>query len=233
MPLLDHFHAPLAGRRHWEAFHSQWASCIASALNADLPPDYFAEAQVHAGPRIEVDIATWNEPTSNGNLATLPQTQPILAPADLTLPATFPPEFGIHIYETSGGPTLVAAIELVSPGNKDRIETRNAFATKCAAYIQSAIGLIVVDIVTNRSSLPFADLLRILEPNQTIPPHGPLMASSYRPTRIQDADTLEIRHRSFSVGDVLPVLPLALGGVGWLNVDLDASYEEARERSRL
>lgn len=49
MPLLDHFHAPLHPQRHWEAFHSRWASAIADALNADLlPPEYFAEPETHA-----------------------------------------------------------------------------------------------------------------------------------------------------------------------------------------
>ena len=45
MPLLDHFHPPLYPRRHWESFHTQWASCIAASLNASLPDDFFAEAQ--------------------------------------------------------------------------------------------------------------------------------------------------------------------------------------------
>lgn len=232
MPLLDHFHAPLAGRRHWEAFHAQWASCIASALNEELPEEFFAEAQVHAAPRIEVDVATWNEPPAGG-VTTTTRTQPQLAPADLTLPATFPPEFGVHVYETSGGPTLVAAIELVSPANKDRDETRRAFAAKCASYIQRAVGLIVVDIVTNRQSEPFHDLMSAIYPNQSLAARSPLMAVSYRPTRVQDADTLEIRHRSLAVGEELPRLPLALGGLGLIEVDFEATYEDARERSRL
>ena len=234
MPLLDHFHAPLAGVRHWESFHAQWAACIASALNNDLPPDYFAEAQVHAGPCIEIDVATWNEPTTSpGAVTTLTRSWPTLATADLILPATFPPAFGIHIYETSGGPTLEAAIELVSPSNKDRTETRNAFAAKCAGYLQQAIGLIVVDIVTNRSSLPFADLLMLAYPQHPIPSLGPLTAVSYRPTRINDQDTLEIRHRSLVVGEELPTFPLALGGQGHVMVDFEATYEEAHERNRL
>ncbi len=52
MPLLDHFHPPLAGRRSGEAFLIQWACAIADSLNESLPPDYFAEPQVHAGPRV-------------------------------------------------------------------------------------------------------------------------------------------------------------------------------------
>jgi len=44
MPLLDHFHPPLAPRRHWESFHVNWAGAIADALNESLLPEgYFAE----------------------------------------------------------------------------------------------------------------------------------------------------------------------------------------------
>jgi hypothetical protein len=232
MPLLDHFREPLAGRRHWEAFHSQWASCIASALNAELPSDYFAEAQVHAGPRIEIDVATWNLPDSGG-IATLTQSPPVLVAADLTVPATFPAEFGVCVYETSGGPILVGAIELVSPANKDPPHNRHLFAVKCGACLQRGVGLIVVDIVTNRHGSPFADLLRLMYPGEPIPKHEPLTSVSYRPTRLNGVDSIEIRHRSLAVGASLPVLPLALGGRGTMQVDFEATYEEAREQCRL
>ncbi len=67
MPLLDHFHAPLHPQRHWEAFHSRWASAIANALNADLlPPDYFAEPETHASGRVKIDVATSEAPGDEG-----------------------------------------------------------------------------------------------------------------------------------------------------------------------
>ncbi len=234
MPLLDHFHPPLAGRRHWESFHARWASSIADALNESLPDDYFAEAQVHAWPRIEVDVATFEDrPSADGGTATLTRAASALAVADLVLPATFPPEFGVNVYNAEGGPTVVAAVELVSPGNKDRDETRRAFAAKCATYVQRAIGLIVVDIVTSRQSKPFDDLMAYLDPARTLPETEALTAVSYRPVRADGIDSLELRIRSLAVGRPLPELPLALGGLGHVMLDLEASYEDARRRSRL
>ena len=57
MPLLDHFHPPLKGRRHWESFHGRWSAAIADALNSGLlPPEHFAEMQVTLGVSIEVDV---------------------------------------------------------------------------------------------------------------------------------------------------------------------------------
>ena len=64
MPLLDHFHPPLSSQRHWESFHTTWASALADALNERwLPEGYFAEEQVHPSARVEIDVATFEEST--------------------------------------------------------------------------------------------------------------------------------------------------------------------------
>ena len=68
MPLLDHFHAPLADERHWESFHSAWAGEIMAHLNqGGLPAGYFAEAQVHLGGRVEVDVASFGQENAEGS----------------------------------------------------------------------------------------------------------------------------------------------------------------------
>ncbi len=68
MPLRDHFHPPLSELRHWESFHSRWASAIADYLDGQvLPEGYFAEVQVHVGNRVEVDIATFEEDSLASN----------------------------------------------------------------------------------------------------------------------------------------------------------------------
>src|SRR2546423_14009154 len=60
MPLLDHFHPPLSAERHWESFHSSWATKLADALTERwLPPNYIAEEHVHLGPSVEIDVATF------------------------------------------------------------------------------------------------------------------------------------------------------------------------------
>ncbi len=68
----------------------------------------------------------------------------------LTIPAVFPDEIEVQIFGSPTGAHLVAAIELVSPGNKDRSVARRAFAAKCSSYLQLGIGLIIVDVVTER-----------------------------------------------------------------------------------
>src|SRR5438105_12257152 len=99
------------------------------------------------------------------------------------MPAIFPDDFAVKVFSSVAGPKLVAAIELVSPGNKDRDETRRAFAAKCVAYLQRGIGLIVVDIVTSRRANLHDELIALMGQVETFAVANPtsLYATAYRP----------------------------------------------------
>src|SRR5947209_7454891 len=136
MPLLDHFHPPLSERRPYESFHVTWASAIADALNRDvLPAGYIALEQVHSGAPVEIDVATFEETAAenagqNGGVAVRPRTVWTPSAPPLILPASFPERAAVEIHAAEGGRTLIASIELVSPGNKDRESKRRQFAAK-------------------------------------------------------------------------------------------------------
>lgn len=248
MPLLDHFHAPVVERRSWEGFHGLWAAAIVEALNRDvLADEYFADMQVHVGSQVEVDVATLTESAEphadavvrGGNgapTATIPQA-PAWAPpaASMVLSTIFPDEIEVQVFATAAGPTLVAAIELVSPGNKDRPETRRAFAAKCVAYLTRGIGLIVVDIVTNRLANLHNEVVALLGQGMPflMPPEASIYAVAYRPSRQPGGDQIEVWPVPLVVAQPLPILPLALRNAGMIPVDLDSTYNEARRRSRL
>ena len=60
MPLRDHFHAPWADANPWEGFHSGWVNTMVRHLNTVLlPPEFRAIPNVHLGPTIEANVATW------------------------------------------------------------------------------------------------------------------------------------------------------------------------------
>jgi len=239
MPLLDHFHPPISQRRTWEGFHGLWAAALVENLNNGLLADeYFADMQVHIGSQVEVDIATLDESGGGrdraGSAATL---APTWAPpaTNLILPIVFPDEIEIQVFATITGATLVAAIEMVSPGNKDRPETRRAFAAKCVSYLTRGIGLIVVDIVTNRLANLHNEVIASLGQREPflLPNDVPTYAVAYRPSRQASGGQVEIWPRVLSIGQALPILPLALRNDGVIPLDLEASYSEARQRSRL
>src|SRR5580693_2908879 len=154
MPLLDHFHPPLSERRQWHLFHSVWASMIALDLNRQLPAGYFADPNVEFN--IEINVAAFeDEKPEAGVVSWTPPAPTLTAPMALITDVV-----EIAVYNSEAGPVLIGAIELVSPANKDRPATRDAFVSKCASYLQHAIGLIVVDLVTNRKADLHAELLK-------------------------------------------------------------------------
>jgi hypothetical protein len=242
MPLLDHFHPPLSNLRHWESFHAAWATEIMRTLNRNvLPPGCFAEAQVHVGSRVEIDVATFEQDhatasgaseSNGGGVAIETWAPPATA---LVMPAVFPDEIEVQVFRTSGGAALVGAIELISPGNKDRPETRRAFTAKCAGYLQQGIGLVIVDIVTERQANLHDELIHLLEQpaHFGFPDEQPVYAAAYRPRRQETGDQIEIWLKALNVGQPLPVLPLALRGVATVPVDLESTYLATCQDSRL
>ena len=246
MPLLDHFRPPLKGRRRWESFHGRWAAALADALNLGaLPEGYFAEMQVTLGAQIEVDIASMEDagngappqrkPRANGGVATM--ARPAWAPPapQLDLPAVFPDDIEVLVFADEGGPTLAGAIELVSPRNKDRPAARKAFAMKCLAYLQRGIGVLAVDVVTSRKANLHDEIARLVRRGAARFPGSPgVYAAAYRPYRRGDDERLAVWTEELAVGQALPAMPLWLPRESSpVRVDLEAAYEEAREKSRL
>jgi hypothetical protein len=220
MPLLDHFHPPLHGPRRWEGFHHAWATFIAQQLNQQtLPPDYYAESEIGLGPELEIDVATmeWAHPGSWTNQAATalwsPARPKITAKVDFARLDTYE----IRVYQDLGGAELRGAIELISPGNKDRPGSRLTFAAKCAGYLRHGIGVVIVDIVTSRTANLHEDLFEVLEVKSR---RGAwtsttgLYAVAYRPVPVRKKPQVQAWPESLSLGAALPVMPL------WLSLDL-------------
>ena len=132
VPLQDHFHPPLSARRQWHGFLSAWATYLAADLNALLPEGHFAEPNVQFG--IEIDVAAFEEGTpalaATGDWSPPAPTQTIPFPVVTDV-------VEVLVYDSREGPVLAAAIELVSPANKDRPAHREAFVSKCETYLQA------------------------------------------------------------------------------------------------
>src|SRR2546421_10011379 len=128
------------------------------------------------------------------------------------MPAVFPDTFEVRVFSTVAGLTLVAVIELVSPGNKDRPAERRAFTAKCASYLAQGVSLIVMDIVTNRHANLHNDLMRLMEaaPGLDFPAEVTLYAAAYRPVRRGEQEEIDFWLRPLAVGAPLPTLPLRL-----------------------
>lgn len=242
MPLLDHFHPPL-DRRSWESFHGWWGFQLAGRLNMrPLPHGFIAEGNVHIGATAAVDVAAFEEDApagetlvserDNGAVATevwAPPRPLVAMRVDFAALETFE----IRIYDEPRARTLVAVVELISPGNKDRPETRRAFLDKCAAYLREGISVVLVDVVTSRQHNFHAALMELF--------HGPdealravtseLYAVAYRvvvaDTAISQTTHLEMWAESLAVGAPLPTMPLWLTPSLCMPLELEAAYRDA------
>jgi hypothetical protein len=225
MPLLDHFHPPLHGPRRWEGFHSHWATFIAQQLNDGvLPPDYFAESEISLGPELEIDVAAMQQSASDAEpsraervkSATVAWSPPRPKMA-VTVDFAHLDSYEIRVCQDLGGAELRAAIELVSPANKDRPGTRRTFAAKCAGYLRHGIGVVIIDIVTARRAQLHRELFDVLEVSGSRAawesPTG-LYAVAYRTVTVRKRPRIEVWPHPLALGKSLPVMPL------WLSLDL-------------
>jgi hypothetical protein len=230
MPLLDHFHPPLHGARRWEGFHHSWATVIAQQLNQDLlPPDYFAEPEISVGPELEIDVATleMTGPDRSGAASTTAVWSPprprIAVPVDFSRLDSYE----VRIYQDRGGAELRAALELVSPANKDRAGSRRTFAAKCAGYLRHGIAVILVDIVTARSANLHQELFNTLEVKSRRPAwrsSSGLYAVAYRAVPARKAPRVEAWPEALALGKALPILPLWLSRELCIPMALEESY---------
>jgi len=162
MPLRDHFHLPLRGLCTRESFHSGWANEIVRQLNRALPAGYVARPNVKLGVDVAADVGTLEQASHEPDEGAGGVATAVWAPSKPTLSAAV--DFHeLDIFEVQvhreGGLEMVAAIELVSPRNKDRPAARRSFTAKCAAYLQAGVSVIMVDVVTGRKENFYAALL--------------------------------------------------------------------------
>ena len=236
MPLRDHFHPPVSRQVSWQEIHGQWPARIVMQLREQLPPGYVSGPLVHSGTQIEVDIATYERDvvpaglsgTDANGVATAPWT--VAAPS-LAVETDIPDddEFEVRVYDAERDRTLVAVIELVSPANKDRVERRNRFVSKCAALLRQGVAVSIVDVVTTRQFNLYAELLAFLgqtDPTLTGEPAA-IYAASCRWVLGERRGKLETWSHVLAVGRPLPTLPLWLSPVRVVPLDLEPSYEKA------
>jgi hypothetical protein len=237
MPLLDHFHPPLSLRRHWQGFHSAWANAIVEQLNGGLlPPRFHAEPSINLGGMIDINVPTFETESvaglSGNGISTAvwaPPAPPLVAPLDFSnLDA-----FEAHVFYDEGGYRLAAAVELISPSNKDRPASRLAFANKCAVYLQQRVGLVVIDVVTDRVTDMHGELLkstRLSDSSLAWQSATNLSAIAYRTAGLTDSGRIEAWPAARAP---LPAVPLWIAADYAVQLDLEQSYSAACRSLRI
>ena len=246
MPLRDHFRLPVWKKASWEGFHGGWPMCIIFRLNPLLPEEFTAEPRAHLGSYYEIDVSAYEEDepkkswlasaSEPGGVATATVTSAPPEPTlviDADLADHY--DYEVLVYDQSRARQLVAAIEIVSPGNKDRPESRRAFATKCAALLQQGVCVSIVDLVTTRNFNLYAELLAFIDRSDPAfaPSPPPIYAVTCRARMIGQAPKLEAWAYPMAVGMPLPQLPIWLSDDQNVMLDLEGSYEDACRALRI
>ena len=226
MPLHDWSLLP-----DWENVHALWIVELFRWIKARLPSGY--RAGLATVPALTVGAPSLH-PDVNVRQTSVPAAEPAAVPADdadswqpdaelavLTLdPSTV-------VQVTSQG-RLVAVVELVSPRNKDRRESRTASQDRYLGYLMHGVHLLLVDVHPQPAAFSFADALAaalgITRPACPAP-----LAVSYR---VRDSAEnrgrlLGIWQRPLTTGAPLPAMPLPLTPDRAVTVDLEKTYLSA------
>jgi len=218
---MDHFHPPLYPQRQWHSFHHAWAAVLAADLNERLPEFCYAEPNIQFG--IEIDVATWDQGGAQLGQSTYEAPSP---DRELNF-SVMTDSIEVQIFQPERRARLAAAIELVSPANKDRPAQRDAFVAKCRYYLQQEIALIIVDVVTDRTANLHEALLHSFGLECPPAERAKLYATAYRalPQGEEGDAKLAIWHRPLEIGAALPTLPLWVWDDCAIAVELDSTYQ--------
>lgn len=144
-------------------------------------------------------------------------------------------EYEVQVFDLRHDRSLVAAIEIVSPSNKDRPEIRRVFTAKCAALLRRGVSVAIVDVVTSRRFNLYAELLEVV--GQQDPTFGPEPPATYAAScRTLPRDrkcVLESSSHELKVGRELPTLPIWLADNFAVPLDLESCYEDTCRALRI
>jgi Protein of unknown function (DUF4058) len=221
----------------WEGMCHIWLTELARWVKPRLPEGY--RAFIGSPPTIAVsmsleksDVAVrqW-QPQQPQLQATLPVSRPeangeSLEPdEELTIASLEQTAPALHI-ESHG--RLIAAVELISPRNKDRPTSRATYLARYAGYLLEGVHLLLVDVHRRPLGFSFADEMA-LELQMTQPPLPAPFAVSYRvgEPAATGGRLLAVWRRALTVGEPLPKLPLPLSVERSVIVDLETTYQSA------
>jgi hypothetical protein len=126
----------------------------------------------------------------------------------------------------ASGNRIVAFLEIVSPGNKDRTTSVQELANKVDAALVQGIHVMIVDLFPpgrfDPQGLHGAVWARYGTEEYVVPPAQPLTVCSYRAVVPVEA---YIEHMAF--GDPLPEMPLFLDVETYICAPLERTYQAA------
>ena len=224
--------------RGWDSVHQLWINELLFWAQERLPDGYRAYLGSVPGLSIgtepgrpDLGVRTWQP---RGGDATAPPEALVEAPQpDFKTVALLRPEprAAVHIFRQG---QLVAAVEVVSPRNKDRPSSRDFYRNRYLGYLWSGVHLMLIDVHRRPLGFSFVEAMAAEVECQFpvgLPPHV-VSWNAGGPTP-EGGQFLDGWYRSLAVHEPLPTLPLALTAERSLLIDLEYTYGEAARRAYL
>jgi hypothetical protein len=217
-------------------FHVVWIGALRNALNEGLlPQGYYALAEQHAG-RAIADVLTLHASPAHEEPAWLPPGTGGIAVAEapprvrrkVTVePTILARRRSLAIRHVSGH-RLIALIEVVSPGNKDRARHIEELVDKAVAALERGVHLLLVDLFPPGPRDPsgiHGSILQSLDNSldcYNLPTDAPLTLASY-----VAGPPVEVYLEHFGFGAPLAEMPLFMHLDRYVNVPLEPTYQSS------
>jgi hypothetical protein len=234
MPLHD-----WTDERGWDSVHPFWMAYLVEWLQPRLPEGYKAflggvpALTVASGNgKPDVSVRQWGPQPSAEKAVT---DTAVLAPdLEASVVVRLDPQIAVHV-DFHG--QLIAAIELVSPRNKDRVDSKETYANRYLGYLRLGVHLLLVDVLPRPRGFSFSDAITS-GLGMELPPLPPPFAATYRvgevvPVGDDMGSLLAVWRRPLQVGQPLPALPLPLSVHRAILIDLEETYQRAAKMAYL
>lgn len=234
MPLHD-----WTDERGWDSVHPLWLTYLLEYVQERLPEGYKAflggvpSLAVDSGRgKPDVSVRQWGrEPVAPTAASGTSILEPDLETSGII---RLDPQRAVHI-DFHG--QLIAAIEIVSPRNKDRTDSKETYTNRYLSYLRLGVHLMLVDVLPRPKSFSFSDAITN-GLGMELSPLPPPFAAVYRVGEVipvgEDMGSLvALWRRPLPVGQSLPVLPLPLSVHRAVLIDLEETYHRAAKRAYL
>jgi hypothetical protein len=194
----------------FHSFHSAWVTHLKEILNGGmLPRDYYALAEQHGSLGVP-EILTQHAPDTQSGRPPLSYT---------AMRRTL-------VVRHVSGHRLVAMIEIVSPGNKDRDTSVAQLAEKIESALRTGVHVLLVDLFRpgkyDPQGIHGATWSAFDAQEYDLPLDRSLTLASYLAGQIPEAFVEHIRF-----GEPLPEMPLFIEYLAHVNVPLEPTYSAA------
>jgi uncharacterized protein DUF4058 len=222
-----------AGTFH--SFHNAWITHLMGKFNGGLLPEgyYALTEQYSSGPIPDVltlhvpDLGPGPNPPPRERGIALAEAPPQVSRKLVADPkAVYRARRRTLTIRHASGHRIVAFLEIISPGNKDRTASVEEFVNKIDSALMQRVHVMVIDLFPpgrfDPRGIHGAIWARYGMEEDIVTPDRPVTLSSYRAVVPVEA---YIEHRAF--GDPLPEMPLFLDLDTYINVPLDLTYQAA------